>query len=62
MYQKEIRCPYCNKLLGKLNASEYSLAKVYKVEPPNKPKELVINNKCTRCNKIVYITLSFVDQ
>lgn len=62
MYEMELRCPHCHKLVGKTNASEKSIAKVLKVAPKVKqPKTGIFQNKCPKCNNIIYIMLGFID-
>ncbi len=63
MFDEELRCPHCHKLLGKANASDKnSTAKVLKVAPkPKQPKSATFENKCPKCNSLVYIQLAFVD-
>ena len=62
MYETELRCPHCHKLVGKTNASEKSIAKVLKVAPKQEqPKTATFENKCPRCNKLIYIKLGFID-
>ena len=62
MYEEELRCPHCRRLLGKANASEKSIAKVFKVAPKTKqPQKVTLQNKCPKCNNIIYIQLGFID-
>ena len=62
MYEQELRCPHCYKLVGKTNASEKSIAKVLKVAPIQKqPKSATFQHKCPKCNEIIYILLGFID-
>lgn len=62
MFEKELRCPHCNKLVGKTHASEESTAKVLQVAPKTKqPKTAIFENKCPKCNKLIYIQLGFID-
>ena len=62
MFEKELRCPYCHKLVGKANASEKSIAKVLKVAPKSKqPKYMAFENKCPKCNNLIYGVIGFID-
>ena len=62
MYEEELRCPHCLRLVGKANASEKSIAKVLTVAPSIKqPKSATFQNKCPKCNNIIYIQLGFID-
>ena len=62
MYETELRCPHCQKLVGKTNASEKSIAKVLKVAPKTKQlKKTTFQNKCPKCNNLIYIVLGFMD-
>ena len=62
MFEKELRCPHCHKLVGKANASEKSIAKVFKVAPKSKqPKSATFENKCPKCNNLIYVVLGFID-
>ncbi len=62
MYEEELRCPYCNKLVVKTNASEKSTAKVLKNAPKVKHSKMgVFENKCPKCKAKIYIVLSFID-
>ena len=62
MYEQELRCPHCYKLVGKTNASEKSIAKVLKVAPSIKqPKSATFENKCPKCKNLIYISLEFED-
>ena len=62
MFEKELRCSHCHKLVGKANASEKSIAKVLKVAPKSKqPKSATFENKCPKCNNLIYVVLGFID-
>ncbi len=62
MFEKELRCPHCHKLLGRAHASEDSIAKVLLVAPKSKQsKTAIFENKCPKCNNIIYIQLGFID-
>lgn len=46
MFEKELRCPHCHKLLGRAHASEDSIAKVLLVAPKSKQsKTAIFENK-----------------
>ena len=62
MFDDELRCPHCHKLLGKASASEKSIAKVSKVAPKTKSAKIAtFQNKCPKCGNIIYIILGFID-
>lgn len=62
MFEDELRCPHCHKLLGKASASEKSIAKVSKVAPKTKSTKIAtFQNKCPKCGNIIYIILGFID-
>ena len=62
MFEKELRCPYCNKLLGKATASEKSTAQVLKFAPKkSQTKSVAFQNKCSKCGNIIDIQLEFID-
>ncbi len=62
MFEKNIRCPSCDKCIGVFNSSdaENSIAKV-SLSKPNQIgyKASTMETKCPRCKKIFYITLGF---
>lgn len=62
MNEIELRCPHCHKLIGKATASEKSIAKVSIAAPRRKSaKSVTFENKCCKCNNLIYIYLSFID-
>lgn len=63
MYDVELHCPKCKKVLGKTYASDRTgYFKVLKSEPKNeKAKEKTFQSKCPKCNKLVYIVMGFED-
>lgn len=62
MYEEELRCPHCGRLVGKADASEKSIAKVLKVAPQIKqPKTATFENKCKKCGNKIYILIGFLD-
>lgn len=63
MFEKELRCPHCHKLVGKVNASEKSTAKVLKFAPKeSQTKSMAFENKCPKCNNLIYTYLGFIDK
>jgi len=63
MYNEELRCPHrkCHKLVGKIEASEKSIAKVHKCAPIHKTHlTRSFESKCPKCGKLIYIELGFI--
>ena len=62
MFETELCYPHCHKLVIKGNASEKSIAKVFKVAPKSKqPKCVAFENRCPKCNNLIYVVLGFID-
>jgi len=62
MLKKELRCPHCHKLIGVAQASEKSMAKVFKAAPnPKSTKSATFINKCPKCENLIFVCLSFID-
>ncbi len=58
MFEQQIRCPICHKLIGKTNTNEKSTAKVLAVAPKIKTTGTnIIENKCPKCKSLVYVEL-----
>lgn len=55
MYKEELRCPHCNRLVGKTITGEKSIAKVSKVAPNIKQSNIAIFESKCKCNNFVYI-------
>ena len=63
MFDVELHCPHCKNVLGKANGSDNTgYAKVLKSPPKTEPaKQRTFENKCPKCNRLVYIILGFKD-
>ncbi len=62
MFEEELRCPHCHKLVGKVNGSEKSIAKVLKFAPKeSQTKSATFQNKCPKCSNLIYIVMGFID-
>ena len=58
----EIRCPHCNRCVGKTYSTdpENSVLKVFKIPiGTSNPKERIFHSTCQRCKKEIYILMGF---